>query len=269
MEQVNVNALGGADTVTTNDLTGTGVTRVNVDLGAGDGQPDHVVVNGTNAADAIKVAGSNGNATVTGLATVVSVKNAEPANDTLTVNALAGADTVDASGLAASAIKLEINGGDDADVLTGSKGSDRVNGGRGNDAAFLGAGDDTFVWNPGDGSDTVEGQAGTDTMLFNGANVAENIELSANGSRLRLFRDVASITMDTNGVEQVDLNTLGGADTVTVDDLTGTGVTTVEHRPRGHARERRRGRRGRPRDRQRHQPQRLRSTSPVATAQSA
>ena len=36
VEQVNVNALGGADTVTTNDLTGTGVTKVNVDLGAGD-----------------------------------------------------------------------------------------------------------------------------------------------------------------------------------------------------------------------------------------
>ena len=230
VEQVDVNALGGADTVTANDLTGTGVTRVNVDLGvggAGDGQSDHVVVNGTNGADAIKVAGSNGNATVSGLAAVVSVKNAEPANDTLTVNALAGSDTVDASGLAASAIKLEINGGDDTDVLTGSKGNDLVNGGRGNDAAFLGGGDDTFVWNPGDGSDTVEGQAGTDTMLFNGANVAENIDLSANGSRLRLFRDVAGITMDTNGVEQVNLNTLGAADTVTVDDLTGTGVTTV------------------------------------------
>ena len=64
-------------------------------------------------------------------------------------------------------------------------------------------------------------------MLFNGANVGENIDLSANGSRLRLFRDVANITMDTNGVEQVDLNVLGGADTVTVNDLTGTGVKTV------------------------------------------
>ena len=47
----------------------------------------------------------------------------------------------------------------------------------------LGAGDDTFVWNPGDGSDTVEGQDGTDTMLFNGANINEKIDLSANGSR--------------------------------------------------------------------------------------
>ena len=41
-------------------------------------------------------------------------------------------------------------------------------------------------------------------MLFNGANVAERVELTANGNRLRFFRDAASITMDTHGVEQVD-----------------------------------------------------------------
>ena len=46
----------------------------------------------------------------------------------------------------------------------------------------MGAGDDTFVWNPGDGSDTVNGQGGTDTLLFNGANVSENIAISANGA---------------------------------------------------------------------------------------
>ena len=82
VEQVDFNALGGADTVTVNDLTGTDVTRVNVDLGvaggAATGRPTRVIVNGTNGADAIKVAGGNGNATVSGLAAVVSVKNAEP-----------------------------------------------------------------------------------------------------------------------------------------------------------------------------------------------
>ena len=230
VEHVAVNAIGGADTVVTNDLTGTGVTAVDVGLGsngAGDGAADHVVVNGTSGPDAIKVAGSNGSATVTGLAATVSVADAEPANDTLTVNSLAGADTVDASGLAATSVKLELNGGDDADQLIGSAGNDLVVGGRANDVALLGGGDDTFVWNPGDGSDVVEGQDGTDTMLFNGANVGEHIDLSANGSRLRLFRDVANITMDTNGVEQVNLNVLGGADTVTVNDLTGTGVAAV------------------------------------------
>jgi Ca2+-binding RTX toxin-like protein len=93
--------------------------------------------------------------------------------------------------------------------------------------AFLGAGDDTFVWNPGDGSDVVEGQGGHDTLQFNGSNANENIDLSANGSRLRLFRDVGNVTMDVSGVEQVNVVALVGADTITVNDLSGTGVTDV------------------------------------------
>src|SRR5213592_5126297 len=91
----------------------------------------------------------------------------------------------------------------------------------------MGDGNDTFVWDPGDGSDTVEGQAGTDTMLFNGANVSEQVDLSANGSRLKFFRTQGNVTMDTAGVERVDFNALGGADLVTVNDLTGTDVTSV------------------------------------------
>src|SRR5204863_2825943 len=118
-------------------------------------------------------------------------------------------------------------GGDDADMLIGSQGDDLITGGRGNDVALMGAGDDTFVWNPGDGSDTIEGQDGTDTMQFNGANVSENIDISANGSRLRFTRDVANITMDLSGVEQVNFTALGGADNIAVHDLTNTGVTAV------------------------------------------
>ncbi len=84
-----------------------------------------------------------------------------------------------------------ILGSQGSDMLLGGDGNDTVIGGRGNDAAFLGNGNDTFVWNPGDGSDTVEGQVGTDTLVFNGANINEKIDISANGSRVRLTRDVA------------------------------------------------------------------------------
>ena len=45
-----------------------------------------------------------------------------------------------------------------------------------------GTGNDTFVWNPGDGSDAVEGQDGTDTLQFNGANINEKIDITANGT---------------------------------------------------------------------------------------
>jgi Ca2+-binding RTX toxin-like protein len=115
-------------------------------------------------------------------------------------------------------------GGNGNETLLGGNGNDSIDGNRGNDVALMGNGNDTFVWDPGDGSDTVEGQNGTDTMLFNGAGIAEQVDLSANGNRLRFHRDIANITMDTDGVERVDFNALGGADVVTVNDLTGTDV---------------------------------------------
>jgi Ca2+-binding RTX toxin-like protein len=123
--------------------------------------------------------------------------------------------------------KDDLAGGSGAETLRGGNGSDSIDGNRGNDRGLMGAGDDTFVWDPGDGSDSVEGRAGADTMLFNGANLSEQVDLSANGNRLRFFRDPASITMDTRGVERVDFNALGGADVVTVNDLTATDVNKV------------------------------------------
>jgi hypothetical protein len=71
----------------------------------------------------------------------------------------------------------------------------------------------------------LEGQGGTDAMDFHGSNANENIDVSANGSRVRLFRDVANITMDLNGIEALNLTALGGTDTITINDLTGTGLT--------------------------------------------
>jgi Ca2+-binding RTX toxin-like protein len=118
-------------------------------------------------------------------------------------------------------------GGAGRELLRGGAGRDSIDGNRGNDVAIMGSGDDTFIWDPGDGSDTIEGQSGYDTMLFNGANVAERIDMSANGYRLRFFRDAGNITMDTAGVERVDFNALGGADAVTVNDLSRTGVKAV------------------------------------------
>lgn len=115
-------------------------------------------------------------------------------------------------------------GGNGNENLLGGNGNDTIDGNKGNDVAFMGNGNDTFVWDPGDGSDTIEGQKGTDKMLFNGANIAEKVELSPNGHRLKFFRDIANITMDTDGVERVDFNALGGDDLVTVNNLQGTDV---------------------------------------------
>ena len=65
-------------------------------------------------------------------------------------------------------------------------------------------------------------------MLFNGANIAENFDVSANGGRVRFTRNVANIIMDLNDVEAIDVKALGGADNLIVNDLSGTDVTNID-----------------------------------------
>src|SRR5262249_38732352 len=158
------------------------------------------------AADMITVSGGAGGVTVSGLKAKGTITGNEGALDSLTVDGQAGADVINASGLQAGFIKLTLLGNDGDDLLIGSQGNDSIFGGRGNDTALMGAGDDTFTWNPGDGNDIVEGQGGKDTMVFNGAVIAEKIEISANGQRVRFTRDIANITMDLAGVERVNFN---------------------------------------------------------------
>ena len=115
-----------------------------------------------------------------------------------------------------------LNGGDGIELFIGDSGNDAVDGNRGNDSAVLGSGSDSFRWDPGDGSDIVEGRSGTDTLDFNGAAGPENMSLSANGGRSLFLRDAGNIRMDMDGVERLDLTALGGPDTFTVEDMSGT-----------------------------------------------
>jgi Ca2+-binding RTX toxin-like protein len=234
VEHIHVAALGGADLITVNDLTGTGTKQVAIDLAAmpgtttGDNQPDTVIVNDTAGNDHVSVVSSGASVIVNGLSAQVTINGAEPGNDSLTINGLGGNDTINASALKASQINLVIDGGAGDDRITGSQGNDLIRGGAGSDAASLGAGDDVFVWNPGDGSDTVDGQAGADTLTFIGSNLDEKFDISANGKRVSLVRDLGNVTMDVNNTETIDLRALGGADTITVNDLSGTDVSKVK-----------------------------------------
>lgn len=231
VEKVQVKALGGTDNIAVGDLTATDVNGLYMDLsgpaGGGDASADSIAVSGTQTNDNVFVTGAPGTFTIKGLSASVTVTNCESANDTLTINALGGLDVVDASALPANVIKLILNGGLGNDTLIGSAGGDSFTGGDGNDLVFGGAGNDTFIWNPGDDNDTFEGQADTDILQFNGANVAENIDISANGTRLSFFRNVASVITDCGGVEIVRYEALGGADNIVITDLSATDVTAV------------------------------------------
>ena len=175
-----------------------------------------ISVDGGNGDDVVRIDESNGVFTDT-IPTTIDGGNGDD-------NLVGGAGAVTLQGGNGNDI---LAGGSGAETLVGGNGNDSIDGNKGNDVALMGNGNDTFVWDPGDGSDIVEGQNGADTMLFNGANVNEKVDLSANGNRLRFFRDIANITMDTAGVETVDFNALGGADLVTVNDLSGTDVSSV------------------------------------------
>jgi Ca2+-binding RTX toxin-like protein len=205
------------------------------DLNEGAGGTDTVEVNGGNGTEQF---------TTTANGTRVRFDRLNPApfaidigtSENLVLNANGGDDSFSATGNLAALIKLTIDGGTGNDSLLGSNGvdvliagdgNDFVDGQQGNDTGFLGAGNDVFQWDPGDANDVVEGQDGSDTLRFNGSNGSEQFQASANGGRVRFTRNLANVVMDTNDVEAIDVNALGGSDLITVNDLSGTDLVAV------------------------------------------
>jgi len=91
VERIQFEAQGQhADNITIDDLTGTDVKQVAIDLGGGlpgggDGQPDTVSINATNG-QAITVTDNNGVVTVSGLSSTVTISNFEVGTDQLLIN---------------------------------------------------------------------------------------------------------------------------------------------------------------------------------------
>jgi Ca2+-binding RTX toxin-like protein len=229
---VTVLGLAGDDTLTaTAGVTGS----AQVTFDGGEGQ-DATLFNGTSGDDQIGIAANAGPSAATFTPNGVVV-NTVASTESLVISGLDGNDTITGQNGIAGITDMTIDGGagddrlaggDGDDLLIGGPGNDLVDGNRGSDRALLGGGDDTFQWDPGDGSDIVEGQAGDDRLLFNGSNAGEKIEVSANGSRVRLTRDIAAIVMDMDGIEHVGVRALGSADTITVRDLSGTDLKSVD-----------------------------------------
>ena len=114
-ERIDLRTLGGTDQTIVNDLSGTDVRDVDVDLagiiggGAGDDAADIVTVNATNGVDRIDVDSVGGETVVTGLAAAVRVAHADPDLDQLIVNTLAGLDRVDVGGGVTALIEVKAN----------------------------------------------------------------------------------------------------------------------------------------------------------------
>ena len=183
--------------------------------------------------------------------------------ENLVLNMNGGDDVITAGNGLASLINLTLDGGAGNDTITGGDGNDTLLGGDGNDVITGGRGNDTLLGGSrrrhlrlesGRRQRHRRGPGRHRHALFNGANINENIDISANHGRVKFTRDVGNVTMDLNGIEHINFKALGGADNITVGDLTGTGVTQVAI-DLAATRQRRRRRRGRHRDRQRHRRQ--------------
>jgi Ca2+-binding RTX toxin-like protein len=197
-------------------VTNTDLVRVN----GGDGN-DVIALDETNGTlPAAELFGGDGNDTLTGGSGNDRLSGQDD-NDTLFGGA--GNDT-----LSGGAGNDFIAGGAGNDTLDGGSGNDFLDGDQGTDIGLLGAGNDVFRWDPGDGSDIVEGGSGFDEMLFNGAAGAEQFALSANDERSSFTRVQGNIVMDMDGVEKVTVNALGGDDTITINDPSGTDITNID-----------------------------------------
>jgi len=231
LDAVHVNPLAGNDQVTLSPGV-TPLVGLTIDGGT---ENDTVLATGTSGPDSVQLAAFT---QAVGISFDGGATFAQALTESITVQTLGGNDTIAGSGgIAGTLTSLvldggadddQISGGDGPDFILGGTGNDTVRGARGDDTALQGGGQDTFVWQPGDESDVVEGQDGTDTLEFDSGNIAERIELFANGGRSALTRDVANIFMDMNDVEEVDLHPIGGIDNVTVNSLVGTDVTRVD-----------------------------------------
>jgi Ca2+-binding RTX toxin-like protein len=284
IESIELRALGGPDTVTVNNLSGTELTEIHTDFaafgGGDDAQIDAVVVpsglvisqdrpaaiieglgaqvrvlngsandrihiTGSSASDVVSVAGTANADTVAAVAdgTDVVVQGATPGVhlrltgvEQLDVDLAAGDDQFSAVGNLAALVALDIDGGDDkdtilggngADVLTGGPGDDFLDGNQGADTVALGDGANVFQWDPGDGNDTILGGSGADKLVFNGSSANEVYDLLAAADHVRLLRNVGNVVMDLDDIESINLRALGGTDTVTVNNLSGTELTEI------------------------------------------
>ena len=115
------------------------------------------------------------------------------------VNGLAGDDSITAGNGLSTLTHLTLDGGTGNDTITGGDGDDTLLGGDGNDTIIGGRGNDVAssapattrsCGTPATATTPSRARPAPTRMRFNGANIAEKIDLSANGGRLRFTRDV-------------------------------------------------------------------------------
>jgi hypothetical protein len=228
IEKLTVYTFGGDDNINIDIQVGT--IAKTVDAGAGN---DTIDLAGSDDAD---IFGGIGNDIIVGTPAADNIFGG-PGNDDITAGG--GIDHV-----YGGTGNDRLIGGADADFVYGEEGNDifgdflvggvpnGVSDDGGADHFDGGLGSDIFVWEPGDGNDTIEGGSDeSDRIIFQGSAVANTFIFNAGngnvgGTRLEFL--FGAVDLDVAGVEEFDLNTLAGSDTVTVRDLTQTDIRFID-----------------------------------------
>jgi Ca2+-binding RTX toxin-like protein len=165
-----------------------------------------------------------GNQTVAADGTFTIEVNGGDGNDSITV--LAKKTEIASASLNGDAGDDVLTGADSNDVLNGGDGNDRVVGGQGNDNMSGGAGNDDLVWNNGDATDIINGDAGNDATVVNGnATLGDVFTVEPNAGRIKFVRtNLVGFALDAS-TERLQVNGLGGNDTLTAAD--GVGALTL------------------------------------------
>jgi Ca2+-binding RTX toxin-like protein len=168
--------------------------------------------------------------------TITTVDGLVDAGATLTINAaaLSAGSNLVFDGSAETNGKFSVQGGADADTISGGAGDDTLLGGAGADSIVAGngdnvlsggAGDDTLV--AGAGADSLSGGSDNDTFVLGGNLTSSDTILGSTGTDTLTFTDSNGAADDLNNVTGIETVTLGDADTTitTVDGLVDAGAT--------------------------------------------
>ena len=102
------------------------------------------------------------------------------------------------------------------DTLTGDGGANHLRGG---------GGDDLLTWASGTGDDTLDGGAGADRAVLSGGAGGATLAVAAAGADIAVAETAPGVaTVTVRAVEDLVVQGAGGADVLSVGDLTGTGA---------------------------------------------
>lgn len=206
-----------ASTFHISDLSGTSLTRVEVELTKGLGLESELIVLGTNRNDHIEVAEDNqfGISLPTVATGWGDVAFRGGPQSTLQIEALAGDDVVafrDLPNLAGTAVT--IHGGPGDDILSGSAGNDRVFGDDGNDVIIATG-----------GSNVIDGGSGYDIFEISGSGTNGRIDVDQPNS------DTVRHAFGVIGVDQTNVNTIVAGLLEEVRIVTGSGDNVIRVTP--------------------------------------